>query len=250
MSEELELKLIQKIEELEKEIQSLKKENVEQIPTYSFSNIKFNDLEELVDIKQIFLQNDIFNYWFNANIEISKDDIKFLTNLINENIDLINLYHEEDLKINFIAPLIKKVNFFMIDKDIRNFFNEKITYKSDNFIFSGEADFIFSKGIKKAIKPYFFIQEFKKGFENTNPEPQLLAELISAVELNNENIIKGAYIIGENWTFVILQRLEKHKYQYYVSRTYNCVNIEDLKSIYKNLLFVKNETLEVIDHIQ
>jgi len=35
------------------------------------------------------------------------------------------------------------------------------------------------------------------------PTSALLAELMSAVELNDWQFIKGAYIIGGNWHFVI-----------------------------------------------
>ncbi|RKZ85141.1 MAG: hypothetical protein DRR19_16800 [Candidatus Parabeggiatoa sp. nov. 1] len=55
----------------------------------------------------------------------------------------------------------------------------------------------------------------------------VLAELISAVELNGWKQIKGAYIIGENWNFVIFNVLE------------------NLKDIFKNLLFVKNEIIQI-----
>jgi hypothetical protein len=105
MSEEIEAKLLRKIEELEREIKSIKGDSETLIPTFSFSSIKFSDLESLVDIKQIFLHREIFDSWFDADIDISKSDIEFLKQLRDDNIDLINLYHEEDLKINFIAPL-------------------------------------------------------------------------------------------------------------------------------------------------
>ena len=69
----------------------------------------------------------------------------------------------------------------------------------------------------------------------------MLAELISAVELNNFEQMEGAFIIGENWNFVILNKLAQNKYQYFISHTFNAANINDLKSIYKNLLFVKHK---------
>jgi hypothetical protein len=95
----------------------------------------------------------------------------------------------------------------------------------------------------KSKTPYFFIQEFKRSEEYGNPRPQLLAELISAVELNNWNTIKGAYIIGAMWHFVILEKLEKNKYQYFVSQNFDSMRIDDLKTIYAHLLFVKNEII-------
>jgi hypothetical protein len=57
--------------------------------------------------------------------------------------------------------------------------------------------------------------------------------------------MKGAYIVGAVWHFVILEKLGPNKYQYFISKLFNATNIEDLKSIYQNLLFVKNEIIEI-----
>jgi len=54
---------LERIEELEKEIRELKGLNEEGITSYSFSKIKLENLENLVDIKQIF-NNNIFEKWF------------------------------------------------------------------------------------------------------------------------------------------------------------------------------------------
>ncbi len=156
------------------------------------------ELKSLVDIKMNLLDDTIFDIWFNNKIIVDNDLELFLKELIRKNIKLINLYDEEDLKVNFIVPLIHKVDYFMFKNNIRNFYHEPLRYETDRFIFNGRTDMVVSKGLIKSEKPYFFIQEFKKGFVSTNPEPQLLAELISAIELNNETMMKGAYIIGEN----------------------------------------------------
>ena len=232
------------IEQLKKKIALLEQKKLE-VPTYSFSKIKMKELKQLVNIKKSFSHQDIFDNWFHFDYSISDDELLFLQNLIDINILLISDYHEEDLKINFIAPLISKVNFFLFENEIRNYYNEKLTYQNEEFIFNGETNFMIANGLVGSEKPYFFIQEFKKGFENTNPEPQLLAELISAVELNNQTTMKGAYIIGATWNFVILEKLVSNSYQYFVSRDFNCTNIEDLKGIYKNLFFIKDEILQM-----
>jgi hypothetical protein len=57
--------------------------------------------------------------------------------------------------------------------------------------------------------------------------------------------MKGAYIVGAVWHFVILEKIGTNKYQYFISKLFNATNIEDLKSIYQNLLFVKNEIIEI-----
>jgi len=236
---------LKRIEKLEKEIQKLKGLNSDGIPTYSFSKIKEQDLKALFTLKKK-INIGKFDNWFHNEINISEDTINFFKELIFENEALIFNYSEEDLKINVIAPIINQVKFKSFENEFREFYEQSITYKTDKFIFTGSTDFLLSKGLFESEKPYFFIQEFKKGKINSDPEPQLLAELISAVELNNTKVMKGAFIIGATWNFVILEKLEKDNYHYFVSRDFNCTNIEDLKAIYKNLVYIKDEIIKDI----
>ena len=67
--------------------------------------------------------------------------------------------------------------------------------------------------------------------------------MITALKINDSKIIKGAYIIGSIWTFVILQEIENNKYKYYISKKYDAIEIDDLKQIYQNLQNVKQELL-------
>jgi len=220
----------------------------ESIKTFSFSKISFEDLEALFNIEDI---SDLTTstHWAETHhsLEIESDVEEFLKTLLKKEGKYIHYYFEEDLKIKFIAPILNRVDFTVKPLQLKDFYESKILYKTDSFTLKGTADFVVSKGLKYAKKPFFFIQEFKKGLEGSNPEPQLLAELIAGVELNSWKSIKGAYIVGENWNFVILEKLGKDKYQYFVSRTFNSTNIEDLKQIYKNLLFVKYEIISIIE---
>ena len=240
--------LLAKIEELQREIDRLQNRE-DRVPLFSFSKIKDTDLETLFSIRQK-LDRYKFNHWFNSPIEISNDEVEFLKTLIDENIDLIQIYHEEDLKINFIAPILKKVNFFMLEHEIRGFYNEKIEYETDKFILKGEADFIVSKGIRRAEQPYFFIQEFKRAEEFSNPRPQLLAEMVVGLEKGGFSSFKGAYIIGAIWNFVILEKIENSSYIYYISHNFDSTKIDDLIKIYKNLLVVKKEILSSVSSVQ
>jgi hypothetical protein len=236
---------LERIEELEKEIRILKGLNEETIPTYSFSKIRDIELEKLFDIEKSIEQN-IFDNWFDNNIFLDDDTINYLLSLIEKNIKLIDEYNEEDLKVKMIIPILNRIEFLSYEQKFRDFYELPMTYKTDKFIFSGTTDFVISKGLIKSEKPYFFIQEFKRAEEFSNPRPQLLAELISAIELNNWITIKGAYIVGSIWRFVILEKLGDNRYQYYVSQNFDSTKIEDLKDIYKNLVFVKNEIIEMI----
>ena len=70
--------------------------------------------------------------------------------------------------MRFLSPILRLVNFKT--KYFRDFYDEKLTYKTDKFILNGEVDFIISSGLRKAKKPYFFIQEFKRSEEYGNPD--------------------------------------------------------------------------------
>ena len=241
-------------QELLLEIERLKKENLElkgvkiespEIPTFSFSKIDDTDLEQFLDI-EIVDDETIFNQWFDNDIVVDKKTVEFLENLIKKEKRYIRYYNEEDLKVNFIVPIINLVDFKTIDENIRAFYEERLTYKNERFIFSGTVDFMVSKGFKRPKEPYFFIQEFKKRIKPTDPEPQLIAQMISAVELNKTTTIKGAFITGAIWNFVILEKLEVDKYRYFLSDSFDSVKIEDLTKIYKNLQFVKYEIKKMV----
>ncbi len=213
-------------------------------PIFLYSKMTMEILNSIVNIEKEYNKHRL-DEWFNFEIKIDKESEIFLLELLERNEFLLKSYNEEELKMKFLSLILNRVNFQTIQKRVRDFYEAKLTYKSENFILTGTTDYLVSKGLEYVQKPYFFIQEFKKSIENSDPEPQLLAELISAVELNNAHFMRGAYIIGENWYFVILDRVTKHNYKYYVSSSFNATKIEDLKAIYKNLLYVKNEIMEL-----
>ena len=246
MTEEIELKLLSEIEALKQEIKAIKGETQAQKPTYQYSKIRESDLETLVDIERN-LDKTIFKPWFDYSVSLSDDIEPLFINLIQENESLMDSYSEEDLKVNFIVPLLNKVHFKSFENNIRDFYELPLKYETADFIFSGTTDFVVSSGLVKSKTPYFFIQEFKRSEEYGNPRPQLLAELISAVELNHWNSIKGAYIIGAIWHFVILEKLANNQYQYFVSQNFDSMRLDDLKAIYTHLLYIKNEIITLVN---
>lgn len=215
------------------------------IPTYQYSKITFSILKELVSIKQN-IDNSIFDEWFNNNQKVEEKTIKMFEKLIIENEPLIESYSEEDLKVNFLIPILNEVHFKSYENEFRDFYELPMRYETKNFVFNGTTDFVVSKGLIESEKPYFLIQEFKKGKQNGYPESQLLAELISGVELNKWTEIKGAYVVGSLWFFVILQKIGTNKYQYFVSKKYDGMRVDDLITIYKNLLDIKNDIIKMV----
>ncbi len=241
--------LLKRNRELEKEnlaLRGIKIETIPQIPTFNFSKITESELKSVVNIEENFKNDTIFDEWLKNNIVVSEETENFLMKLLKKNAKFIFSYSEDDLKIHFLAPIFNKVDFFSYEDEVRAFYENVLIYETDKFIFKGRVDFMFSKGLKRSEKPYFFIQEFKKGEEFANPQPQLLAEMISAVELNKSKTIRGAFITGENWRFVILEKLGVDKYQYFISPNFDSTDIEKLKWIYRNLKFVKDEIIQMV----
>ncbi len=213
-------------------------------PVYSYSSMTDVILDTLFKIS-ISLDRSIFNEWFDNAIHLDEATLDFIADLLKKESVYLDFYSEEDLKIKFLAPLLNRIDF-KINDNLRDFYEAKLNYETDDFMLTGTTDFMVSQGLKRPKKPYFFIQEFKKSKNNSDPEPQLIAELISAVELNAFKTMKGAFIVGGNWNFVILQRLEKHQYRYFISQTFNAESNVDLQQIYRNLLYVKQEIQELV----
>ena len=220
-----------------------KKQN--KLPVFQYGKIKDADLEHLFVIKER-LEREPFEVWFHHPFTVDDETVAFLKALIHRTEKVIRRYNEEDLKIKFIAKIIDRVNFESYRYEFRDFYELPLCYQTKRFIFRGTVDFAVAKGLLKAEKPYFFIQEFKKAEEYSNPRPQLLAELISGLELNQWTSIKGVYIIGTIWYFVLLEKLAEDNYQYFVSQHFDCTKLDDLKAIYRHLSFVKKEILDFV----
>ncbi|MEA3314771.1 MAG: hypothetical protein U9Q30_02790 [Campylobacterota bacterium] len=217
---------------------------------FSFSNISFKDLKYL-GAKKI-RENKVFESWFNTNIEISKIDLEFLQKInlkYGENkTDFFRQSSEDTIKVKFISPILEQICFYNDKQNISDFYHEKLYYLGNKFILNGFCDFYVARGEFTPEEPYFFIQEFKKS-NGSDPEPQLLAEMIAGLEISNFSRIKGAFIIGSIWNFVILDKIDKDSYNYYISENFDSTKMKDLEKIYKNLLYVKQEILNNSDNI-
>ena len=205
---------------------------------YKLSEIDYEILIKIADFK---LMKDwsVFDEWFNYKHKISENDLKFLIKLVESHKYNLGYYTERQLQAQFISPLLSNVNF--ITDTYRSWFEYEISGIINNYKLIGFPDFMVATGERKPHKPYFFIQEFKKQLTKSNPLEQLLAEMAVALEINNKNKLYGVYNIGKWWTFIILEKITKDKYQYYESKSFDCIEINDLKQIYINLQAVKHK---------
>lgn len=206
------------------------------VKKHPFSGISFKKLSTIINIQE---KDDegIFKKWVSFPYEVNKDETEFLSELIKRNKQSLRYYSEEELKAKFIFPLAYKIDFDL--PGITSWYERKLDKTINDTRLSGHIDCMIAGGIQEPDKPYWFIQEFKQSTPSKHPLNQLLAEMFVAMTINESNTMRGAFIIGENWKFVILKKIGTD-YHYYISRQFNCLNIHDLKQIYINLQAIKN----------
>ncbi len=201
-----------------------------------FQTAEFDDLRQVVDLNSV-IKTTIFNEWFNFDYSLNEEETNFLISLIEKHRSLVMSYAEEDLKMYFISSILNKVDFLMKNK--RGFFDKPLKAVINDVEFCGKTDFMVAFGIKKPQKPYFFIQEFKQTKYSVDAEDQLLAEMLAALELNNVNLMRGAFIVGAIWRFMILEKIAENSYQFYISDACDSLNFNGLKQIFVCLQAVK-----------
>ena len=210
----------------------------QEIKSYNFSNVRYSQLEEIVDIS---IGNNLakFNEWFETPYQIKELDVLFFGNLIEKHRTRMSFYMEEDLKAKFIIPILNLVDFMVAP--VSDWYDASLSGTLNGKKFRGFADFMVATGIDQAKKPYFFIQEFKPSVPDKDPKVQLLAELLVAIEKNKTTVMRGGYIIGQFWNFVILEKVGENQYEFVISKSFDSLDLEDLKEIYVILQAVKHK---------
>lgn len=202
----------------------------------SFSRISFEDLLELVDLQEI-MDYSVFEDWFRFDYSLNPEEETFLEDLLARNLRFVDTYLEEELKAQFIIPLLNKVNFF--HGQARGWYERPLQARINEVLLHGRTDYMVARGIETPREPYFFIQEYKQELGDRHPKNALLAEMMVALELNGGSQMRGAYVIGKSWTFVLLNKESENRYEYFRSQDFSAIKIFELQGIYRNLQSVK-----------
>ena len=150
----------------------------------------------------------------------------------------VDSWGEEDLKMNFISPVLNLVDFQHRGRQYRTFFDYPIKAILKGEPITGKVDCIVAKGTQIAEKPIFFLQEYKpEKRHSSDPLGQLLTAMLASQQLNNdtESPLYGCYIIGRNWFFVVCKG-----YDYSVSDVYVSTQQDELEKIVQILKKIKN----------
>ena len=206
---------------------------ISQITSINFSKIKIDELILNFGLKQT--NNLIFPL---SNFDLIKnntvDELTQLNNLIQKSQNQISYWNKQEIIINLIAPLLAIAD--INGDNYKTFFERNISAIVQNKRLTGTVDMMVAFGIHNPIKPYFFIQEYKRSKLGADSDPlaQLLAEMLVAQQINQVEMVLGCYVVGKDWFFVILNRLE-----FTQTKSFDSTDIEDLQVILNYLKSVK-----------
>ncbi|OQX97861.1 MAG: hypothetical protein B6I24_07385 [Bacteroidetes bacterium 4572_128] len=207
----------------------------------NFVSILIEKLVKNIDKENVNLIK--FEKWFSNHIKLFKEEeikktLSFSDSSMKKLMEIVLYsYNEEQLKAKFIIPILNKIDF--IFNNVKDWYEYSIQATVNDVLFKGRTDFMVADGIKIPEKPYFFIQEFKHSKSIADPENQLLAAMIAAIELNKFKNLFGCYVIGK--------KIKINEYQYFVHEGLNSLKIQELKQIFINLQSIKNSIKKKFD---
>jgi len=214
----------------------------------SFESWTYEDVELTFDIKQKY-KYELLNKWLEADNKPNEYVREHIETLKNDLLKNVNAWNEDELKMQFIAPLINIVHFAT---DLYKPFSQRsLTLKTKDIEVSGIVDFMIAKGKVRPKEPYFFLHEYKQQHPSKKNDPlgQLLISMVAAQLINNNNNpIYGVLVEGRSWYFVVL-----HQKEYAVSGIFDACE-DDIYKIYAilckakeyiNKFIVESEELKV-----
>ncbi len=174
----------------------------------SFKDWTQYDLEQQFGLeKKSAKECAVLNDWLDVADNVADSHIlSELDILVNDLSNFVDSWNEEELKIFFIAPLIRLVNFK--SHKYKVFFERKLSTTLNGIELKGDVDAMIASGsYSRIVTPFFCLQEYKPEGRRTvnDARGQLLAEMLAAQTLNgNGNPIYGCYMNGRLWFFATL----------------------------------------------
>ncbi len=206
----------------------------------SFETWTFEDVEIAFQIERNY-QSELLSKWLLTErniIESQQNSIAILKNILLKN---VNTWNEDELKMQFIGPLLSIVNY-NTDK-YKPFTQRSLSIKTDKVETSGLVDFMIATGKVRPREPFFFLHEYKPEHPSKKNEPlgQLLIAMVAA-QLKNEkpHPVYGVLVEGSTWYFVVV-----HEKEYAVSNLYDACS-DSIYQIFAILCKVKDYIEEIL----
>ncbi|MFN0201936.1 MAG: hypothetical protein ACKVTZ_10470 [Bacteroidia bacterium] len=200
----------------------------------NFRDWTLDKIEEVFGLEQIDTLPTLSN-WLQFQYEIDAYEKRYLTSLAKNYTSFGgDDWNEIELENKIISPII--VFSQMDNKQFAYFLERELSCVIGDHELSGKVDGMIATGFRNPKKPYFCLNEYKRGTDpNGDPRGQALIAMLVAQHLNpDENPIFGCYIIGRIWYFMVLVGNE-----YAISKDYSCADDEilDIYRILKGLRF-------------
>lgn len=194
------------------------------------------EVESTYGIKEIEM-HPVLASWLAAEEVIEEDEKKLINKYRQQLSKKAEYWNEDELKFQFIAPYLSIFNFEK--ENVYTAFSRRILsskvkdVNNKEEILRGRVEWFVAKGKQIPTNPIFFIHEYKPSLRTTpsDPKGQLLIAMYVAQALNkDEKPLYGAYVIGKDWYFLILQGKE-----YALSRSYDLTQADEIEKVTKML---------------
>jgi len=187
-----------------------------------------SELADKFGLERVFGIFPRLNSWLESAHNTEIEYPKLFEQLHTELIEKVDYWNEDELEFFFIGPLIKNfINYR--SKDFLVYAERTISAIVKGEFLKVEADLIIAKGKGEVLKtPYFCFHEYKRTKKNpADPIAQVLEAMLIAQEMNkNGKPVYGAYVIGKDWYFMVMEGKE-----YCISESYSATNKQELLQI-------------------
>ena len=192
--------------------------------TMPFDLVKIMTTFELNDAQECIHLAD----WLNASFVMNALEEQILSDIYADILISGEYMNEEELKARVVALIFYAAKIDVPNK-IRVFYERPLSATIQNHNLAVISDCMVASPLKSTpVKPYFFLQEFKKAKgEKKDPEAQMLIAMLIGQEQNADGKpIFGGYMIGTGFHFSTL--VGKN---YCVSQKLEATRHEDLTRI-------------------
>jgi hypothetical protein len=200
----------------------------------SFENWLTQEVEDIFGLEEV-EQHPLLETWLQVLPALETFEAAVLDKLRPILAAKVKYWNEDELKFQFIAPLIYFLDFG-IPKAYTVFTQRNLsatvkTVAGQTVEIKGRVEWLIASGKQVPKTPFLFIHEYKPHLKSTpsDPKGQLLIAMYAAQVLNAAapHPIYGAYVMGQHWYFVLLK-----DGQYAESRAYDATQPEQLKNIF------------------
>lgn len=202
----------------------------------TFNELTLSRLEKRFGLQEV-KEHELLTNWLASEASITDEEQTQLLKIQKKHSAYIYSYNESELTTKVITPIINLVDFETPYS--WSFLQRELSAVIDGELLSGKPDLLIAKGTKDPDIPYFCLHEYKQAFDNSgDPAGQCLAAMLVAQELNQHQFMMyGAFVVGADWFFMILQ--EKI---YSISSVY-VVTKPEIFDIFRILKAMKNQII-------